>query len=293
MTLIVLMFLGRTGPLTLGTALALREQRPPIPLRGGPADHRVAMAGEAEFLVCGLGRFGGALARELVDLGHEVLGVDADAKPVQDHAAILTHVVQADTTDPDAMQQIGAAEFKTAIVAIGTDMEASILTAALLVELGISRIVAKAITTPHGKILERVGAHRVVFPERDMGVRVAHTVTGRTIDYIQLDPGFALVETTAPKRDRRQDARGGGGPAPLWHHRRMRQAGRRLVHLRNPGHGRPVRATSSSSPARRSTPRPSASSAESSYRKDHSPVGTVLLSVTCSSKAPSGARSRL
>jgi trk system potassium uptake protein TrkA len=157
------------------------------------------MAREAEFLVCGLGRFGGALARELVDLGHEVLGVDAEAKSVQDHAAFLTHVVQADTTDPDAMQQIGAAEFGTAIVAIGTDMEASILTTALLVELGISRIVAKAITSPHGKILERVGAHRVVFPERDMGVRVAHTVTGRTIDYIQLDPGFALVETTAPK----------------------------------------------------------------------------------------------
>jgi trk system potassium uptake protein TrkA len=157
------------------------------------------VAREAEFLVCGLGRFGGALARELVQLGHEVLGVDSDGKAVQDHAAVLTHVVQADTTDPEAMQQIGVTEFPTAIVAIGTDVEASILTTSLLVELGIRRIVAKAITQPHGKILERVGAHRVVFPERDMGVRVAHTVTGRTIDYIQLDPGFALVETTAPK----------------------------------------------------------------------------------------------
>ena len=157
------------------------------------------MASQREFLVCGLGRFGGALARELIELGHEVLGLDADAKTVQDHAAVLTHVAQVDTTDPDAMRQLGAAEFKTAIVAIGTDMEASILTTSLLVDLGIERIVAKAITAPHGKILERVGAHRVVFPERDMGVRVAHTVTGRTIDYIQLDPGFALVETTAPK----------------------------------------------------------------------------------------------
>lgn len=152
-----------------------------------------------EFLVCGLGRFGGALARELVSLGHEVLGVDADAKSVQDHASLLTHVVQADTTDPQAMRELGAPEFRTAIVAIGSDMEASILTTSVLVDFQVPKIVAKAITRAHGKILDRVGATRVVFPERDMGVRVAHTVTGRTIDYIQLDPGFALVETTAPR----------------------------------------------------------------------------------------------
>lgn len=151
-----------------------------------------------EFLVCGLGRFGGALACELVSLGHEVLGVDADAKSVQDHASLLTHVVQADTTDPQAMRELGAPEFRTAIVAIGSDMEASILTTSVLVDFQVPKIVAKAITRAHGKILDRVGATRVVFPERDMGVRVAHTVTGRTIDYIQLDPGFALVETTAP-----------------------------------------------------------------------------------------------
>lgn len=152
-----------------------------------------------EFLVCGLGRFGGALGRELVSLGREVLGVDADAKRVQDHASVLTHVVQADTTDSEAMRELGAPEFETGIVAIGTDMEASILTTSVLVDLEIPKIVAKAVTRPHGKILERVGATRVVFPERDMGIRVAHTVTGRTIDYIQLDPGFALVETTAPR----------------------------------------------------------------------------------------------
>jgi trk system potassium uptake protein TrkA len=152
-----------------------------------------------EFLVCGLGRFGGALARELVSLGHEVLGVDADAKSVQDLASDLTHVVQADTTDPQAMRELGAPEFRTAIVAIGSDMEASILTTSVLVDFQIPKIVAKAITRAHGKILDRVGATRVVFPERDMGVRVAHTVTGRTIDYVQLDPGFALVETAAPQ----------------------------------------------------------------------------------------------
>jgi trk system potassium uptake protein TrkA len=156
------------------------------------------LAKDNEYLVVGLGRFGGALARELVHLGHDVLGVDQSSREVQRLADVLTHAVQADSTDPDAMMQLGAADFRTAIVAIGTDIEASILTTALLADLRIPRIVAKAVTEPHGKILERVGAHRVVFPERDMGTRVAHTVTGRTIDYIQLDPGFALVETTAP-----------------------------------------------------------------------------------------------
>lgn len=152
-----------------------------------------------EFLVCGLGRFGGALARELVSLGREVLGVDADQKRVQDLASVLTHVVQADTTDSEAMRELGAPEFRTAIVAMGTDIEASILTTSVLVDFQIPKIVAKAITRAHGTILDRVGATRVVFPERDMGIRVAHTVTGRAIDYVQLDPGFALVETAAPR----------------------------------------------------------------------------------------------
>ena len=85
------------------------------------------------------------------------------------------------------------------IVAIGTEVEASILTTSVLSDLGVSRIVAKAITAAHGRILERVGAHRVIFPERDMGVRVGHSMTGRALDYFQLDPGFALVEATAPR----------------------------------------------------------------------------------------------
>jgi len=157
------------------------------------------LAREGQFLVIGLGRFGGALAETLAELGHEVLGVDADEKPVRDYADRLTHVVQCDSTDPEAMAQIGARDFRTAVVAIGTNVEASILTAAVLVDFGVERIVAKAITSAHGKILQRVGAHRVIFPERDMGVRVGHTLTGQTLDYIQLDPGFALVEVRAPR----------------------------------------------------------------------------------------------
>lgn len=154
---------------------------------------------EQQFLVIGLGRFGGAVATTLVELGHEVLGVDVNAKLVQAHRDDLTHVVEADTTELETMRQLGAAEFGTAIVAIGTEVEASILTTAVLADLGVPRIVAKAVSEPHGRILERVGAHRVVFPERDTGVRVGHSLTGSILDYIQLDPGFALVETIAPK----------------------------------------------------------------------------------------------
>jgi trk system potassium uptake protein len=157
------------------------------------------LAKQREFLVIGLGRFGGGLAQTLVDLGHDVLGVDNDGKLVQSLAPPLTHVVEADSTNIESLRQLGAGEFSTAVVAIGTEIEASILTTAALVDLNVPRIVAKAISKPHGQILERVGAHRVVFPEHDMGVRVGHSLAGRMIDYFQLDPGFALVETTAPK----------------------------------------------------------------------------------------------
>ncbi len=157
------------------------------------------MASSGEVVVIGLGRFGGALARSLGDLGYSVLGIDSDPELVQQCSQWLTHVVQADATSADAMEQLGVAEFETAVIAIGTDIESSILATALVVDLGLPRVWAKAITRSHGRILERVGAHRVVFPERDMGVRVAHMLVGRTIDYIQLDEGFALLETVAPR----------------------------------------------------------------------------------------------
>jgi trk system potassium uptake protein TrkA len=149
-------------------------------------------------LVVGLGRFGGALAETLVELGYEVMAIDADAELVQRYSEQLTHVAQADSTDEAALRQLGARDFKRAVVAIGTDIESSILTTSSLVELGVAEIWAKAVTEAHGKILSRVGAHHVVFPEHDMGERIAHVVTGKMIDYIELDPTFALVETSAP-----------------------------------------------------------------------------------------------
>jgi trk system potassium uptake protein TrkA len=152
----------------------------------------------APTLVVGLGRFGSALALTLVERGQEVLAVDIDERLVQHHADRLTHVVQVDATDEDAMRQIGAAEFQRAVVGIGNGIEASVLCTAVLVDLGIPVIWAKAITPEHGRILERIGAEHVVYPEGDMGRKVAHLVTGRLADYIEFDDGFAIAKVPAP-----------------------------------------------------------------------------------------------
>jgi len=149
--------------------------------------------------VLGLGRFGASLAQELVRRGTEVLGIDRDPVLVQRYADVLTHAAVADTTDEESLRQLDVADYPRAVVGIGTDLEASVLTTAALVDLGIPQIWAKATNRQHGKILERVGAHHVVLPEHDMGERVAHLVTGRMIDYIKFEDDFALVKTAAPR----------------------------------------------------------------------------------------------
>ncbi|MDQ4092236.1 MAG: TrkA family potassium uptake protein [Actinomycetota bacterium] len=150
-------------------------------------------------VVLGLGRFGASLALELVRRGSEVLGLDSDPVLVQRYADDLTHAAVADTTDAEALQQLDVPDFHRAVVGIGTDLEASILTTAVLVDLGIPHIWAKATSRQHGRILQRIGAHHVVLPEFDMGERVAHLVTGRMIDYIEFDDNFAMVKTAAPR----------------------------------------------------------------------------------------------
>lgn len=150
-------------------------------------------------LVIGLGRFGSAVAETLAEMGREVLGVDTDADRVQRYSGILTHVVQADATDEGALKQLGVQDLRRAVVGIGTDIEASILTTAALVDLKVPQIWAKAVTMAHGRILRRVGANEVVYPEHDMGERLAHIVAGRMIDYIELDDNFALVQTRPPR----------------------------------------------------------------------------------------------
>ncbi|PRY00824.1 potassium channel family protein [Allonocardiopsis opalescens] len=156
------------------------------------------MPKDTRVLVIGLGRFGGSLALELVSSGWEVLGVDSTQRLVQEFAERLTHTVMADSTDPEALRQIGAHEFSRAVVGIGTDVEASILTTSLLVDLGVSNVWAKAVSRQHGRILEQIGAHHVVLPEHDMGERVAHLVTGRMLDFIEFEDEFALGKTRPP-----------------------------------------------------------------------------------------------
>ena len=150
-------------------------------------------------VVIGLGRFGGQVAESLVRLGHEVLGVDESMKLVERWADQLTHVVQADSTDEEALRQVGVPEFNRAVVGIGTDIEASVLTVLALTELGIEEIWAKAISAKHGRILERVGARHVVYPEADMGERVAHLVTGTLLDFVEFDDGYAIAKVRPPE----------------------------------------------------------------------------------------------
>jgi trk system potassium uptake protein TrkA len=149
--------------------------------------------------VVGLGRFGRSLALELLRRGIQVLAIDSSPKVVQGLSAQIPHVFTADATDPEALSQLGVAEFRRAVVAIGTDQEASILATANLADLEISDIWAKAISRQHGRILERVGAHHVVLPEHDMGERVAHLVSGEMLDYIELDAGYVMAKTRPPR----------------------------------------------------------------------------------------------
>lgn len=171
-------------------SLRRRRRKRPGDQHREPSDQRVA--------VIGLGRFGSSLAHELTRRGWDVLGIDTDANLVQKHSDALTHSAIADCTDPDVLEQLGVHEFTSAVVGIGTDIEASILVTSNLLEAGVPNIWAKAISRQHGQILERLGAHHVVLPEHEMGERVAHLVTGRMLDFIEFDDDYALVKTAAP-----------------------------------------------------------------------------------------------
>jgi trk system potassium uptake protein len=150
-------------------------------------------------LVIGLGRFGDAAARALVQLGNEVMAIDSDEERVNEIAPAVTRAMQLDATDPDALRAVGAADFEYAIVAISGGVEASIYATMALKELGVPYVIAKAATRLHGAILQRAGADRVVFPEREMGQRVAHSFNVRdVIDYLDVAPDFGIVKVRPP-----------------------------------------------------------------------------------------------
>jgi len=154
-----------------------------------------------QFAVIGLGRFGTSLALTLSDQGHDVLCIDVDETKVQDIADMVTHAVQADSTNEEAMRQLGITNFDTVVVAIGQDIHRSILTTLILKELGVNRVVAKAQTELHGKVLAKIGADKVVYPERDMGVKVAESLTADNIvDVIELSAEYRIAEVVVPEQ---------------------------------------------------------------------------------------------
>ncbi|MBX7492469.1 TrkA family potassium uptake protein [Qipengyuania sp. 1NDW9] len=149
-------------------------------------------------LVIGLGRFGAAVAQTLERMGHEVLGVDTEARLVQEQASHLTKVIEADCTDAATLERLGVGDFQAAVVAIGTNIEASVLAVLALSDLGMKNIWAKATNDNHARILERTGAQHVVFPEQRMGERVAHLLNERLLDFISFGDEFAIARLKAP-----------------------------------------------------------------------------------------------
>lgn len=150
----------------------------------------------------GLGRFGGALALELEAQGTDVLGIDYSEDIVQSFSGLLTHVVRADSTKEEVLRQLSVHEFDRAVVGIGTDIEASILTTSRLLTYHRPQIWAKAISEPHAEILGQLGVEHVIRPEHDMGKRVAHLVRGSILDYVEFEDDFVMIRTSPPTEAR-------------------------------------------------------------------------------------------
>lgn len=151
-----------------------------------------------QFAVIGMGRFGSSVARVLYEMDYEVMGIDEDEEKINQNIQYVTHAVAADSTDEMALKEIGIRNFDVVVVAIGADIQASILTVLILKELGVKKIVAKAQNERHGQVLYKVGADRVVFPERDMGMRVAHSlISANVLDFIELAEDYSVAEVVA------------------------------------------------------------------------------------------------
>lgn len=155
----------------------------------------------SQFAVIGLGRFGSNLAKEFVHQGYEVLGMDKKEENVHELSDILTHAVVADALDEDVLKSVGIRNFDCVIVAIGDNIQANIMVAILLKELGVKMVVAKALNEQHGRVLEKIGVDRVIYPERDMAVRVVNQlVSPNLLDYIELSKNYTIAEISVPSK---------------------------------------------------------------------------------------------
>jgi trk system potassium uptake protein len=154
-----------------------------------------------EFVVIGLGRFGGSIVRSLTDQGMEVMAIDHDEDKVNEFSSIASHAVVADSTDESVLKSLGIRNFDHVIVAIGDDIQSSVLTTLMLKEIGVKKITVKAQNDYHEKVLRKIGANQVVHPERDMGRRIAHNIiSNNVLDYLELSDEHSIVEIVASER---------------------------------------------------------------------------------------------
>lgn len=151
-----------------------------------------------QYVVVGCGRFGSSVAKTLYKMGHDVLAIDSNEETIQNISDEVTHAVQADATDENVLKSLGIRNFDVAIITIGSDIQSSIMSTLIIKEQGVKYVVAKANNEIHAKLLLKIGADRVVFPERDMGMRVAHNlVSSHILDYIELAPDYSIMEVIA------------------------------------------------------------------------------------------------
>lgn len=153
-----------------------------------------------QYVIIGLGRFGSSIATTLYSLGNDVLVIDKNEDLVEDIADKVTHAVQADATDENTLKSLGIRNFDVAIISIGGDIQSSVMATLIVKELGVKYIIAKGNGELHAKVLYKIGADRVVLPEKDMGVRVAHNmVSSNILDYIELSSDYSIIEIKALK----------------------------------------------------------------------------------------------
>lgn len=154
-----------------------------------------------EFVVIGLGRFGGSIVKELVELNADVMAIDISPEKVDDYASIATQAVAADTTDESVLKSLGIRNFEHVIVAIGDNIQSSILTTLMLKEIGVKKVTVKAQNDYHEKVLRKIGADQVVHPERDMGIRIANNmVSNNILDYLDLSDEYSIAEIKANEK---------------------------------------------------------------------------------------------
>ena len=153
------------------------------------------------YVVIGCGRFGSSVAKTLYSLGHEVLAIDKNEEKVQNISEQVTHAVEADCTDENVLRSLGIRNFDVAVISIGSDIQSSIMATLIAKELGVHYVLCKAQNELQAKVLYKIGADRVVFPERDMGIRVAHNLVSQNVlEYIELDPHYSIAEIVAPSK---------------------------------------------------------------------------------------------